>query len=72
MIAELAGWANIGAVGLLSVVFLAVMTGWLIPRWTHLERVRDFKETIASQKATIAERDKQIDILLGRVKEPTG
>lgn len=49
---------------------LLVVRGWLIPRWTHLQITKSLERTIDAQEATIAERDKQIAILLGRGKEP--
>jgi hypothetical protein len=52
-------------------VGLSVWFGWLIPRSTHRERVADLRAAIAAQEKTLAERDRQIGILLGlRGKEP--
>lgn len=49
---------------------LLVVRGWLIPRWTHLQITKYMQRTIDAQEATIAERDKQIAILLGRKQDP--
>lgn len=61
---------------LTAVAILAVIRGWLIPRWTHLERIKDLKESrddwkaaYLSEQKVSAEKDKQISILLGRPKE---
>lgn len=61
-----------GPSGLVA-MFVALMAfGRLIPRSTHRERIdehlariADLKAAIAAQSETIAERDKQIGILLG-------
>ena len=54
-----------GPWGLVGLAVLSVWRGWLIPRSTHRERVADLKAAIDAQAKTIAERDKQIGILLG-------
>lgn len=54
-----------------AVLGLLVLRGWLIPRWWHRERVADLKAAITALEATVAEREKQIGILLGRQREPT-
>lgn len=48
---------------------LLVVRGWLIPRWTHLQITGFMQRTIDAQKETIAERDKQIAIMLGSQRE---
>lgn len=49
---------------------LLVVRGWLIPRWTHLQITKLMQRTIDAQEAIIAERDKQISILLGKPQGP--
>jgi len=48
-----------GAFGLMAVM---VAFGWLIPRWSHRERVADLKEQLSHRDATITaltlQRDK--------------
>lgn len=62
-----------GPWGLISFGVLSILRGWLIPRRTHMDRVADLKAAIKALEATVAEREKQISILLGRpspAKEP--
>lgn len=51
-----------GAFGLMA---LMVGFGWLIPRWTHRERVNDLKQQIVKQDKTIetllAQRDELME-----------
>lgn len=67
-------WESVGSAvaqgGPWGLLALLVVFGWLIPRSTHRDRIADLKDTIATQKATIAEKDEQIAILLGRTREP--
>lgn len=55
-----------GPWGLLGLVVVSVIRGWLIPRRLHLDRVGDLKAAIAALEATVAEQKQQINILLGR------
>lgn len=66
-----------GPVGLIALVVVSLLQGWLIPRRSHLDRVEDLKERIADLKAacaaleaTVDERERQIGILLTRAREP--
>jgi hypothetical protein len=59
-----------GPWGLIALVVVSLIRGWLIPRTTHLDRVNDFKAAIAAKDATIAEQKDQISALLGRAREP--
>lgn len=47
-----------------------IMIGRLIPGRTHDERIKDLKEAIRAKDETIAERERQISILMGRAQEP--
>lgn len=49
---------------------LLVVRGWLVPRATHLREIGYMQRTITALEATVAEREKQISILLGQLKEP--
>ncbi len=66
-----------GPWGLIGVVVLSILRGWLIPRPTHdlrvsdlKQRAEDFKAAWEAERVVSAERQQQIAILLGRVKEP--
>lgn len=59
-----------GPWALVSMFVLSVLRGWLIPRWTHLERVGDLKDAIAKLERTVDEREHQIDLLLGHARGP--
>lgn len=64
-------WAvKAGPWGLLALVVVSLVRGWLIPRSTHRDRVADYKAALADKDATIAEQRKQISILLGLTREP--
>lgn len=52
-----------------AVPCLLVMFGWLIPRWTHRERIADYKAALKASEATVAERERQISIMLGRDRD---
>lgn len=52
-------------VPLVVLVVTSLIRGWLIPRRAHDERVRDLKEAHAALQAALAERERQIGILLG-------
>lgn len=60
-----------GPYGLLALVVISLIRGWLIPRSTHRDRIMDYQAAIRALEATVAERDRQIATLLGRVREPT-
>lgn len=67
-----------GPWGILVLVMVAIITGRLIPRWTHLQRVQDLKQNAADYRAALGtERERgdelraQMAILLGsRAREP--
>lgn len=46
-----------------GLVFAAVMLGWLIPRWTHRERVNDLKEQITVLRSSLERAERQRDEL---------
>lgn len=56
--------------GPLVLTVVSIIRGWLIPSATHLREIGYLERTIATQERTIAERDRQIDALLGRAREP--
>ena len=67
----LAALAQGGPWALIAFAVLAIFRGWLIPRSSFLREIGYLEKTIATQEKVIAERDHQIDALLGRVKEPS-
>lgn len=58
MLAEL---ATIGPYGLVTLFCIALGLGWVIPRWTHIQRINDYKETIIYLRATLEKRDQQFE-----------
>lgn len=59
-----------GPWAVICMVVYSIIRGWLIPRRTHLDRVADLKAAIAALEETVRERETQVGILLGRVREP--
>jgi hypothetical protein len=66
-----------GPWGLIALGVLSIWRGWWIPARMHeariadlLARVEDHKAAAAAWQRVAAERQEQIAILLGRVKEP--
>ncbi len=61
-------WSELGPIamdwGPPGLVMAAVVTGWLVPRWIHRERIKDLKEQIAEKNATIKELLKHHDELM--------
>lgn len=57
-----------GGWGLVSLTVVALIRGWIIPRTTHREIVSRLENAIKALEATVAEKDKQVSILLGRDK----
>jgi hypothetical protein len=55
-----------GPWGLVGFAVLSLIRGWLIPRPTHREIVSRLENAIKALEATVAEKDKQVSILLGR------
>ena len=66
-------WDSLSAIALtggpwtlVSLFVVSILRGWLIPRRTHQDRIGDLKAAIAALEDTVAEKDKQLSILLGR------
>lgn len=55
-----------GPWGLVSVFFMLVFLGRLVPWWMHKERLKDRDDQIVYYKATLAKRDEQFDKLLSQ------
>jgi len=66
---EVGPWALL--VSLFVWIVTLVMTGRLISRTVHLDRVNDLKAAIAALEATVAERERQISVLMGRPQGPS-
>lgn len=65
MLAELGiGVADVMKMGPVGAVVLAVLTGLLIPRWTHKERMNDKDAQIRYLQAALDKRDEQVGRLL--------
>lgn len=62
--------AKAGPWGIVALVVVSLIRGWLIPRRTHVDRVEDLKAAITALQATVAEREHQVAVLLGRAREP--
>lgn len=55
---------DIGATALVTLTVLMIMTGGLIPRWTHRERMGDKDRQIGYLQAALDKRDEQVEKLL--------
>jgi hypothetical protein len=55
---------TVGPWGLVSMFFILVFLGGLIPRWTHNQRVNDKEQTITYLESMVAKRDEQFDKLI--------
>lgn len=60
----LAGLANLGPWGLVTVFVLLILFGRLIPRWTHEQRITDRDERIRYLEKMVDKRDEQFEKLL--------
>ena len=69
MIGQVAPWTLL--VSLFVWIVTLVMTGRLISRTVHLDRVSDLKAAIAALEATVKERERQISELMGRQQRPS-
>lgn len=52
--------ANIGPWGLITLFVLAVFFGYLIPRWTHKQRISDKEDEIKFLRETLGKKDEQL------------
>lgn len=50
--------------GVSGAVVLAVLLGWLIPRWVHAQRVADKDEQIHNLRSALDKRDEQVSRLI--------
>jgi len=60
----LAGLADVGPWGLVTLFVLLVLFGRLIPRWTHDQRMGDKDERIRHLESMVDKRDEQFEKLL--------
>lgn len=58
------GLAQVMEYGPTGAVVIAVLLGWLVPRWTHTQRMADKDATIALLKETLDKRDAQVEKLI--------
>jgi hypothetical protein len=58
-----------GSWGLVGLVVLSLIRGWLIPRSTHQEIVAKLERAILKLEATVAEREHQVSALMTRSRE---
>lgn len=58
-----------GPWSLLALVIVSIVRGWLIPKASHEREIAYRERTITALEDTVAEREKQISILLGRLRE---
>jgi len=61
---EAAALGQLGPWGIVSVFFMLVFLGALIPRWTHKERMKDKEELIKKLQIALDKRDEQFDKLI--------
>lgn len=64
------GLRDVGPWGIVGIFVLLLGAGWLIPRWSHKERIADIKERLKEKDAMIVflqealrKRDAQVDQL---------
>lgn len=57
-------WSQLGPAGLVSVIVMLVVLGFLIPRWTVNRWLKDRDEQITYHKSMLDKRDEQIAKLL--------
>ena len=55
-----------GPWGLVSLFVVSILTGRLIPRRSHLDRVGDLKDAIGALEDTVVELKQQNAMLMGR------
>lgn len=58
------GLAQLLDYGVSGAVVLAVLLGFLIPRWVHVQRVTDKDAQIGYLQAALDKRDEQVDKLI--------
>lgn len=59
--------AQYGLAGLmLLMAFVAVGTGWIVPRWLYRERVRALEKALEKTEAALALREDHIATLMAR------
>lgn len=64
MVIDGVGWSQLGPTGLVSVIVMLVVLGFLVPRWTVNRWLRDRDDQIAYHKSMLDKRDEQFDTLL--------
>lgn len=47
-----------------GLILAAIVTGWLVPRWMHRERIADFKDQISTLRASLERAERQRDELI--------
>lgn len=57
-------WTDLSAAGLLSLTVLLIVFGYLIPRWTHTQRIADKDKQIALFEKMLEKRDEQVGRLI--------
>jgi hypothetical protein len=62
--------ADGGPWALVSAFVLAILTGRLVPRRVHLDRISDLRAANRALEDTLDEQKEQISILLGSRKPP--
>lgn len=50
--------------GVLLLIVLMICFGLLIPRWSHVQRINDYKEQIKLLREIVQRRDRQLLLLL--------
>lgn len=63
---ELIGLKDFLDYGVSGAVVLAVLLGLLIPRWVHVQRVKDKDDQILHLRAALDRRDEQVDKLVSQ------
>lgn len=63
--------AQVGPSGLLTLVAVSLLRGWLVPRSQLLREIGYLERANQALEATVVEKDRQLQILLGHPREPT-
>jgi len=59
---------NYGPSSLVALFVIAIALGYLVPRWMHIQRIKDKDELIANLRKALDKRDEQFDKLIASVE----
>lgn len=53
-------WSEIGPMGVVTIFVFLIGFGYLLPRWIHVERIKDKDDQITYLRAILDKRDEQL------------